>query len=301
MEMFNGTLIVVNQYKPVWLTNIPFKTEVDNLTVGLDDINDYLLFDSDTESATGEKNQTLEDMLRSTEIICNAGIVHASKTNDSAQMPKFNFSYSDLKEGKEIEIYQRCSKVGIAAIPVEAALIAVGMPITQLVEQKALSDKFRPLISGAKRVRRGGKSNKEEMLVVYKQMDLIYNERMDNMMGLLKKDNPKFFIEYTNSREIGYWKKKSVVPPSPSTLTGTLSLGVTSSSTGLAISGAALAVLSINYGAVTDANGALVNEKMVPGTYIGRLTCEGYIPIDFTFKITKDQICELGFMMEPIA
>ena len=120
-----------------------------------------------------------------------------------------------MKKGKEIEIYKRCMNIGTLAIPVKAQLIAIGMPTTQLADQSNYCLKFRPLIGSARRVRKGGKSNKEEMLVVYAEMDMIYGERVDNMMGLLKAANSKFFTEYTNSRVIGYWKKQHETPVPP--------------------------------------------------------------------------------------
>ena len=64
--------------------------------------------------------------------------------------------------------------------------------------------------------------------------------------------------------------------------------------------GVQLEVLSINYVILTDENGEIANELMVPGTYVGKLTCDGCVDIDFTFKITKAQICELGFMMSAV-
>ena len=215
MEMFNGTLLVLFKYESVWEARIVFKEEVDRLTEGLGEINDFLLYNDNTLSATAAKNQALELMVNSTEIICEAGIVHASKTKDNELMATFNLSYSDLKEGKEIEIYKRCMNIGASAIPVEAQLIAIGMPATQLADQSNNCLKFRPMIGSARRVRKGGKSNKEEMLVVYAEMDMIYGERVDNMMGLLKAANSKFFTEYTNSRVIGYWKKKHETPDPP--------------------------------------------------------------------------------------
>jgi len=217
MEMFNGSLIIINDYQTVWMANLPFKKEVDNLTVGLDKINEFLKYNASTESTTAEKNQVLENMLRSTETICNAGIINVSIKGDDKLMAKFNFSYTDLKEGKEIEIYQRCLNIGIDAKLIEPDLIEVGMPVTQIVEQNALCVQFFPLIDGPHRVRSKGKSNKEEMLVVYAEMDMIYKKRMDNMMKMLKVANSKFYSEYKNSRVIGFWKKKKADPPTPPT------------------------------------------------------------------------------------
>ena len=52
MEMFNGTLLVLFKYESVWEARIVFKEEVDRLTEGLGEINDFLLYDGDTKSAT---------------------------------------------------------------------------------------------------------------------------------------------------------------------------------------------------------------------------------------------------------
>ena len=130
-------------------------------------------------------------------------------------MAKFNFNPSDLSDGKEIEMYQLCMNIGASAIPISADLIAVGMPATQLADQLAFCTTFYPLIGGSGRVRKGGKSNQKEMLAVYAEVDMIYKQRIDKMMGMLKAANPKFFTEYTDSRVIGFWKKKKPVPPTP--------------------------------------------------------------------------------------
>ena len=217
MEMFNGSLIIINNYKPTWVLNLPFSSVVDSITLGLDKINEFLKFNADTESTTAKKNQVLESMLRSTEIICNAGITNASMKKDNELMAQFDFSYTDLKVGKEIEIYQRCWDVRVNAKLIEDDLIAVGLLATQLEEQNAFCTHFYPLIGGSHRVSQRGKSNKEEMLVVYAEMDVLYKEQMDNFMKMLKAANSKFYTEYKNSRVIGYWKKKKVATPVPPT------------------------------------------------------------------------------------
>ena len=217
LEMFIGTLIVLDDYKIVWIDNAPFKTEVDTIRDGLAQINDFLLYDGSTESVTAEKNQVLENMLLSTDTICEAGITNASKIHDDKLMAKFKFTPSDLRRGKEIEIYQRCMNIYDSAKPINEDLIAIGMPNHQLDEQHALCIKLYPLINGPHRVRKGGKSNKEEMIVVYDEIDMIYKERLDNMMKMLKAANSKFYTEYSNSRVIGFWKKKKDVPPTPPT------------------------------------------------------------------------------------
>ncbi|MEI6821201.1 MAG: hypothetical protein WCL51_04665, partial [Bacteroidota bacterium] len=57
-------------------------------------------------------------------------------------------------------------------------------------------------------------------------------------------------------------------------------------------------VLSMNFVAMSDVSGEISKEQMLPGEYIGVLSCTGFATINFSFIIKKGEITDLGFMME---
>ena len=140
----------------------------------------------------------------------------------------------------------------------------------------------------------------DQYLVVIAEMKVIITTILDPMSKFFKLAHQPFYLAYKNARKISHHHIHNKKPPTPDTITGTLALTANDALTGLGKAGVKLEIPSINYEILTDVNGELANELMVPGEYIGKLTCDGCVPIDFTFKIVKAQICELGFMMSAL-
>ena len=300
-NMITTVIGVLDKHALVFDTNVGMKADVVIIKGKVVIIDGYESFDNRSIGTTAGKNQKFDLMINGTFKICNSGVAYGSRIDDQDIIKSFDYSLSDLQEGKEKAIHARCKAITEAALPIETILKAeYNLPVGHLTAQVIKNNNFFVLIDAPGKIIEAGKSVKEETTVEYHAIDLILSQRMDKMVYSYKDTNPDFYLEYHNARKIGGYKKKKVVPPAPDSLTGTLHLNASSSSTGLAILGAIFTILSINFGAVTDVNGEIVNEKMLPGTYTGRLTCDGYTPIDFTFIITKAMICELGFMMEEI-
>ena len=60
-------------------------------------------------------------------------------------------------------------------------------------------------------VRRMSKSSKENMEAAFAKINKILKEQLDKMMLKYKAKYPEFYIEYSNARKIGGWRKKKDV------------------------------------------------------------------------------------------
>ncbi len=212
-DMLTTTMGVVDENGTIWLGDLPYTSLVAKIKAKMVLITEKDQLDRDTKSATATKKQVFEDMYDATEVICGAGMSYANSINDEGLKLKFNFSRSDLKAGTEKEAVTHCVNVYAAALPLEADLVTFNMPITQLLDQKALTTKASKLIASPQKVRTGGKSAREEMIILFGEVDVLLKDGLDGMMKTYKKLHPNFFLEYNNARFIGGWKKKKIVPP----------------------------------------------------------------------------------------
>ena len=133
------------------------------------------------------------------------------------------------------------------------------------------------------------------------EMKVVITTILDPCSKFFKLGDVPFYLAYKNARKIAHHHIHNKVAPTPDTTTGILALTVNDALTGLPKPRVKLEVPSINYEILTDENGEAANENMVPDTYTGKLSCVGCVDIDFTFKITKAQITEMGFMMENLS
>ena len=92
-------------------------------------------------------------------------------------------------------------------------------------------------------------------------------------------------------------KRKAVVPD-PETTTGILELLLLFKDSMEPAAGVSFVVSSLNISEISDAEGETYNDELVPGTYHGKLSLEGYKDIEFDFTIEAGKTCTLQFLME---
>ena len=110
----------------------------------------------------------------------------------------------------------------------------------------------------------------------------------------------EYYLAYKSARKVAHHHIHDKTPIPPDATTGNLALTIMNKATGLPIENVDFSVLSINYIAVSDVNGEIAKDLLLPGDYTGTLSCAGFAPIDFTFNIKKGEYTELGFMMENV-
>ena len=89
-------------------------------------------------------------------------------------------------------------------------------------------------------------------------------------------------------------------PIIPGATTGDLLVNISNLLTGEAEQGVTCSILAINFIAVSDINGQIAKNLLLPAEYSAILTKVNCTPIQFTFIIIAGQTNEIGFLMETI-
>ena len=122
--------------------------------------------------------------------------------------------------------------------------------------------------------------------------------QLDKNAEFFRLDNMEYYLTYKSARKVAHRHTHNKAPIAPDAITGNLELVMTNKLTGEPIQNVEFSVLSMNFVAMSDVNGEISKEQMLPGEYIGVLSCTGFASINFSFIIKKGEITDLGFMME---
>jgi len=207
-RMYSSTRNVLTSNEQIWINSLPFKDKVKEFYDYMESIEKKDHGRRSSKSFTKEKTQVFEKMLDVTLIVCSAGAAYAGVINDDKLKEVFNFSKSTLKFGHEKDIQDRCRKIGEEAALIADKLTDYNVSIVQINELTAAAADFYKLIDVPGNVRHNSRDLKQEMIVLFDKCDEILNEIIDKMMLTYKNSHPDFFLEYTNARHIGGWRKK---------------------------------------------------------------------------------------------
>ncbi len=208
LKMYLNVLSVLKAYIDVWVSSVPFKTEVNQFEANL------IAIDKKTQALTGSegvsenKKQMSRELMDAVLVVCGAGTAYASQINNMELKTRFNFSKSDLLHGNEKDFYHRCVNICKAAEGISDALQAYNLPTDHLQYLMTTAIAFDQLIAAPREVIKAEKSSKEEIEAFYEKCDIQLDERLDNLMLIYKNSQQDFYTEYANARQIGGWHKK---------------------------------------------------------------------------------------------
>jgi len=207
LKMYLNVLSVLKNFMSVWVSSLPFKTEVDAFASRLDLIDAKSRSLQGTQGVSENKKQMSRELMDATLVVCGAGTAYASQIKNNELKTKFNFNKSDLLEGNEKDFYHRCVNISEAAEAIKDNLQGFNLPPNHLEHLKITATAYNQLINAPREAIKAGKSTHEEVESLYDECDLALDERLDMMMLIYKKSHPDFFTEYTNARHIGGWSK----------------------------------------------------------------------------------------------
>ncbi len=223
------------------------------------------------------------------------GTIH---DNVLMKMKSINYSYLLNLSPEKLEV--KLDEILKVLADNTVGLLTVGITPALVLKLKAIRAGLNTNKAKTQRAIKHHTETNNLYLAKIAEMKVLIYDILDPLANFFKLDDQAFFLAYKNARKIAHHHIHNKVPPTPDTITGILALTINDALTGLPKPGVKLEIPSINYEILTDENGEIANENMIPAEYIGRLTCDGSVPIDFTFNITMAQICELGFMMSAL-
>jgi len=217
LKMYLTVLTYLKLNVSIWTASTVFTAAVAKLDLGIKAIKADDQVDKKTNSETLSKHQKRVVMLDATKVVCNAGTAYATTIDDPALRLKFDFSDEALNEGNEETVYNRCVNIGKAAVGLETELESCGMPVGQLAIVASTAKDYNDDLTINREKRTTGKTANKDLTLEYKAVDVILKKLLDKLVNNYKKDNPKFWAGYQDTRYIGGWTEGATLPPDPPT------------------------------------------------------------------------------------
>jgi hypothetical protein len=207
-RMYRSTRTVLNKYSQVWKNSIPFKNNVNLFDASYDSMEEKELNQKTSTAASVEKEQVRKNMLDLALIVCGGGQAYSNIIKDKKLNEAFKFAKTSLNHGKEKEVYDRCKHIAATATTITNELDEYNVSAAVLNQFNDAIKDYNKVLNLPHETRKSSKSSKEEMKLLVEECDRILEEVIDNLMLTYKTDQPDFYLEYTNARVIGGWKKK---------------------------------------------------------------------------------------------
>ena len=209
-----------------------------------------------------------------------------------------SYTYSFLFTAKPEELVKILDKILLVVNTNKIALLAHGITpaiITKITGLRTLYGSQKFTTKDAIDLHKNTLIQLETLMVKMKK-DI--TTKMDKNAEFFRFDNMEYYLTYKSARKVAHRHTHNKAPIAPDAITGNLELVMTNKLTGEPIQNVEFSVLSMNFVAMSDVNGEISKEQMLPGEYIGVLSCTGFASINFSFIIKKGEITDLGFMME---
>ena len=165
------------------------------------------------------KSELKAQMVDQALAVAQATFALATDTGDTVLRGAVDYSRSDLLEGRDTVVGQRCQGVHAAANGVAAALVAYGVVAADLVALQAAIDAYVVAVSAPRTAITIRKGATEAIATLVREGLGILNDRMDKLMPEFEASAPNFYQEYFDARIIvdlgGPEEEEEPVPPTP--------------------------------------------------------------------------------------
>ena len=207
-------------------------------------------------------------------------------------------TYNELFATKPEELVKILDKILKVVDDNKTPLLAHGVSPAIVLKMKGYRDSYSEKKFTTKDAIDLHKNTKIQLETLMVKMKKDITTKMDKNAEFFRLDNMEYFLTYKSARKVAHRHTHNKTPIAPDAITGNLELVMTNKLTGEPIQNVEFSVLSMNFVAMSDVSGEISKEQMLPGEYIGVLSCTGFASINFTFIIKKGEITDLGFMME---
>ncbi|MEI6822554.1 MAG: hypothetical protein WCL51_11530 [Bacteroidota bacterium] len=209
-----------------------------------------------------------------------------------------SYTYSNLFKTKPEELVNSLDAILLVINTNKNALLAHGISPALILKLTGFRDDYSAHKFTTKDAIDLHKNTKTQLETLMVKMKKDTTTQLDKNAEFFRLDNMDYYLTYKSARKVSHRHMHIKTPIPPGATTGNLELIITNKATGEDIHNVEFSILSINYIAMSDVNGEILKEQLLPGEYTGTLSCLGFAKIDFTFTIKKGETTDLGFMME---
>ncbi|MEI6823402.1 MAG: hypothetical protein WCL51_15840 [Bacteroidota bacterium] len=257
-----------------------------------------LILEGKTLGNTAENLILKKDTSTIFSIVCSLVSGYGASIKDGDLIGMGSYSYSTLFKTKPEELVKSLDAILKVVNTNKTALLAHGISPALILKITGFKDDYSEHKFTTKDAIDLHKNTKTQLELLMVKMKKDTTTQLDKNAEFFRLDNMEYYLTYKSARKVAHRHTHNKTPISPDATTGNLELIITNKTTGEDIQNVEFSILSINYIAMSDVNGEILKELLVPGEYTGTLSCPGFAKIDFTFTIKKGETTDLGFMME---
>ncbi len=216
--MFYAVKDTCETHIAIWTPLVPYATAHGEFLANLGLIEDNTeKQELQLDGIATNKRERRDVMVALTLAVAQAAYALATDTGDPELKAKMNYSRSDLLEGRDTVIGQRCQGVHTEANAVAGSLVAYGVTAADLTALQTAINKYVAVVSAPRTaitIRKGATAAIETLT---RENLTILNERMDKLMVTFKTTAPSFYQAYFDARiivDLG-GKEEEPEPPTP--------------------------------------------------------------------------------------
>lgn len=218
ISMFYAVKQTCETHIATWTPLVPYATAHAEFLANLGAIEDSTeTQELQLDGIATNKRERRDVMVGLTLAVAQAAYALATDTGDPELKAKMNYSRSDLLEGRDTVIGQRCQGVHTEANAVAGSLVAYGVAAADLAALQTAINKYVAVVSAPRTaitIRKGATAAIEALT---RENLTILNERMDKLMVTFKTTAPSFHQAYFDARiivDLG-GKEEEEEPPIP--------------------------------------------------------------------------------------
>ncbi len=152
---------------------------------------------------TAQKKAAFTAMTNTGFSVCSGLKALASATSNAQLLAQSDFSRSDLRQGREVDVVNRCES--ISALGTENAVLLAAKYHVEAGDLTALSDAitaFKAVQTKPRQGRAASASATTDLVTLFAELDVVLNEQLDPLMAKFRFTQPTFFSEYQTARVI---------------------------------------------------------------------------------------------------
>jgi len=202
LNAYRAVDAVLEDHETTWQTLPAFAAAVTEFREVIPEINGLAQVQSNGVGAVPEKKAAFALMVEDAVQIAAATHAYAVKEGDYELAARVNHSHSDVVEGREAEVVNRCRDIHAAANENVAGLADYGVTATKLTRLKNKTDAFEGLQPKPRQRIAQRRAATDTLVRRFSTADGILSKRLDRLVLQFRDSAPDFFTEYRTARSI---------------------------------------------------------------------------------------------------
>ena len=202
LNAYRAVDAVLEDHETTWQTLPAFATAVTEFRDVIPEIHGLAQVQSNGVGAVPEKKAAFSVMVEDAVQIAAATHAYAVKEGDYELATRANYSRSDIVDGREAEVVNRCRDIHAAANENVAALGDYGVTATKLTKLKNKTDAFAGLQPKPRQRIAQRRAATDTLVRRFSTADGILGNRLDKLVLQFRDSAPDFFTEYRTARSI---------------------------------------------------------------------------------------------------